>query len=262
MTRVLGTLPISVGTALAMEALQKAPMHQYKTLLINLTTIVRNAREAYPELPSSSELHEAVKSDLMEIANFIVSLKLKSVLELKVYYPSYQSLPNIFPMAKLRCKAEKKTARQLAIEKLDGETLKSISKEFDKVIEKTDTKLVSFIGETLIVTHHPVDLVMTDGYTRLNLLESHTGEIKRYQQFYTKLTGGSELTNIPLNKLTIQIFGDRSVDFFSHSLGVKNEIKELALSAKWSSASTVSYVTRTIKSLNNSPERDILLKMI
>ena len=48
--RTLGTVPISVGTAMAIEALQSAPMYRYQTLLVNLRTVVRNAREAFEDL--------------------------------------------------------------------------------------------------------------------------------------------------------------------------------------------------------------------
>lgn len=265
--RITGTLPISVGTSLALEALPNAKMHLYSTLLINIRTIVRNAREAFDketmkeELPKENDVFEAAKADLIALAEFIVSMKLKTTLELKIYYPSYASLNSYFPMAKLK-DLTKGTPLQQAVAEIDKNVAKKLLKEFDKAIINVNCKIPDFRGVGLIFSHHPVDLVMTDSYTRLNLLESHTGTIKPYPMFYTKLTGSETMTNIPLNKLTIQIFGDKSTNFYSHSMSVKNEVKQLAEVAKWSTASTPSFVARTIRSLDKTPEKEILLKMI
>lgn len=261
--RTLGTLPISVGTALALEALQASQMFKYHSFLINLRTIIRNARQAYEgdDLPSEKELFEACKSDIVGLAEFIVAMKLQTPLDLKIYYPTYSGLATIFPMAKLKDESMG-TEKQREISRLDKKVADKLLDEFGKNISKVNSRIPEFTGVALIMTHHPVDLVTTDSYTRLNLLESHTGTIKTYSLFYTKLTGSDKLTNIPLNKLTIQIFGDNSTNFYSHGIKVKNEIKQLADEVKWSTASTPSFIARSIRSLTNSPEKEILLKMI
>ena len=266
--RSLGTVPISVGTALAVEALQNAPMHRYQTFLINLRTLIRNAREAYEETPKENELIEAVKEDILGIMNFIVELKLKTVLDIKLYYPSYNSLARQFPLASLKEMDPKKLVKPKEQRRketilLDQSVIDATLKQFDKFIVRTDCSVPQFGGEALIITHHPVDLVTTEGYTRLHLLESYTGAIKGYSSLYTKLTGGKEMPNMPFNKLTIQIFGDNAVNFYSQSSAVKNEVKKLALSVPWSSASTVSFVASSIRKLPGTlPEKAILLKMI
>lgn len=261
--RTKGTVPISVGTALAFEALPGAQMYRYHALLINVRTIVRNARQAYDQYtPTVNELFQVCKEDIVGLAEFIVSMKLKTDLELKLYYPSYRGLPKLFPLAKLKNVEKDGTQKQKEIYTLEKAVIDKLLVEFDKGIIKIDSVLPPFPGQALIITHHPVDLVTTESYARLNLLESHTGTIKNYTLFYTKLTGSDKLTNIPLSKLTIQIFGDNSVNFYGHSMAVKNEIKQLAEEARWSTASTPNMVARAIRSLNNSPEKDILLKMI
>lgn len=261
--RTKGTLPISVGTALAIEALTSVPMHRYGALLINLRTVIRNARQAYDDYtPTVKELTQATKEDIVGIAEAIVAMKIKTLLELKFYYPSYQALPRLFPMAKLKNVNEKGTDKQKLVAQLEEQVATNILKEFGEAITKVNTRIPDFTQEALIITHHPVDLVMTDSYARLNLLESHTGTIKNYTLFYTKLTGSDKFNNIPFNKLTIQIFGDKSTNFYSQNEGVKNEIKQLADLARWSSASSPSLVARSIRSLGNTPEKQILLKMI
>lgn len=266
--RTLGTVPISVGTALAVEALQNTPMHRYQTFLINVRTLVRNAREAFEELPSEADLTQAVKEDIIGIMEYIISLKLKTVLDVKIYYPSYNSLARTFPLAKLKEMDPKKLfkpadQRRKEILILDDKVIKKTIEEFNKYIVQVDCSIPQFGGEGLIITHHPVDFTTTESYHRLHLLESHTGTIKHYSLLHTKLTGGKEMPNMPLNKLTIQIFGDNAVNFYSQSTAVKNEVKELAASVPWSSASTVSFVTSSIRKLpGTSPAKPILLKMI
>lgn len=261
--RTKGTLPISVGTALAMEVLPGTNMRKYGALLINLRTVIRNARQAYDDyVPNVRELTQAVKEDIVGIAESIVAMKIKTVLELKFYYPSYLSLPKIFPMAKIKDVTKDGNDNQKALAELEKQVALGIMKDFGEGIIKVDSRIPQFTHEALIITHHPVDLATTDSYARLNLLESHTGAIKNYTLFYTKLTGSEKFTNIPFNKMTLQIFGDKSTNFYSQSLGVKNEVKLLADTARWSTASTPSMVQRSIRSLNNSPEKQILLKMI
>lgn len=263
MNRNLGTIPISVGTALALEVLPGNPMHKYHAIMFNLRTVIRNARQAYDDVtPSASELFDAVKADIVGIAEFIVGMKLRTTLDLKIYYPSYKALPRLFPLAKLKDVKVKGTDLQKEILKLDEDVAEKICKEFGESIARTDSVIPRFPGDALIMTHHPVDLVTTDSYTRLHLLESHTGNIKGYASFYTKLTGSEKLLNIPMSKVTIQLFGDNSTNFYSFNQGVKNQIKQLADTARWSTASTPSFVARSIRSLENSPEKDILLKMI
>lgn len=261
--RTKGTIPISVGTALAIEVLPSTKMYKYSALLINLRTIIRNARQAYDKyIPTENELFQACKEDVVGIAEAIVALKLRTVLLLKFYYPTYRALPKLFPLAKLKDVEKHGKELQKKIAALDSAVAEKLLKEFGTAITVTNTRLPDFPGDALIITNHAVDLVLTDSYVRLNLLESHTGTIKNYTLFYTKLTGSDTLTNIPLNKLTIQIFGDKSTNFYAQSIGVKNEIKQLADTARWSTASTPSLVARSIRSLDKSPEKEILLKMI
>lgn len=261
--RTKGTIPVSVGTALALEGLPDKPIYRFHSFLINLRTIVRNARQAYDDyIPTTAELVQACKEDIVGLAEFIISMKLKTDLDIKFYYPSYKGLSILFPLAKIKNVEKDGTDKQKAIAKLEKETIDKLMPEFDKYIEKVNCVVPKFAGEAIILTHHPVDLVTTKSYPRLYLLESHTGAIKNYTLFYTKLTGSDKLTNIPMSKLTIQVFGDNSVNFYSQSMGVKNELKQLADHAHWSTASTPAMVARSIRSLSNSPEKEILLKML
>lgn len=260
--RKLSSLPISVGTGLAIESLVQTPLAKYSSFLINVKTLIRNAAEAYEDgyQPTVTEVLDAVSEDMSGIAEALAALKLTTHLDLIYYYPSYVGLRSMFPLADLKVP---KSDKQKAERKLADSVGEKLLNKFEKVITKNNVFLPEFKGEAIIITNHPVDLAVSKSYTRLHLLESHTGMLKSFHDFYTKLTGGSKLGNIPLNKLTIQIFGDDATDFYAiRSLKVKNEIKRLADEAHWSSASTPSFVYSSVRSLKNSPDKAILLKMI
>lgn len=261
--RTKGTLPISVGTALAIEVLPNTKMYKYHAILFNIRTIIRNARQAYDGdvQPSASELFTACKEDIIAIAEAIVAMKIRTVLEMKFYYPSYRSLASMFPHGNVVDVMKNGTDKQKAIYKLEKEVAEKLLAEFGKNIIQVDSRVPQFSGDALIMSHHPVDLVTTESYSRLYLLESHTGTIKNYTLTYSKLTGSDKFNNIPLNKITIQVFGDKSSNFYTSSLGLKNTIKQLADSAHWSTASTPSMIARSIRSLPESPEKQILIQM-
>lgn len=265
LNRTLSSLPISVGTGLAIEALINTPLSAYSTLLINIRTLCRNAiesfdqEELYKEKDNVEIIFEAINEDVMKIAEALSTLKLNNHLNMIYYYPSYKGLSRMFPLARIKIPSTEKEMRE---DKLIVKVCDKLYSKYEKVITKNDVKIPDFNGKGIIITHHPVDLATSGTFTRLVLLESHTGTLKSFTMFYTKLTDGKNLTNIPLNKLTIQIFGDRAVNFYAMPLKIKNQIKLLAEAANWSTASTPSFVYSSVKGLNNSPDKDILLKMI
>lgn len=265
MNRTLATLPLSVGTGLAIEALVQTPLFKYTSFLINVKTIIRNAYDAFEkeegEVLTNDMIFEACKEDIIGIAQVIIKQNLKTRLNMIFYYPSYNGLEAMFPFAKIKNLAIG-TQKQQHYYRMEKEVGKRLTDFFSDVIVKNNVLLPSFEGDAIVITHHPVDLATSNSYTRLNLLESHTGTLKRYSEFYTKLTNGKNLFNIPLNKISIQIFGDEGTDFYSMKTTIKNEIKKLAQDAKWTSASTPSFVYRTIRSLPPSPDKEVLLKLI
>lgn len=266
MDRTLSSLPISVGTGLAIESLVQDNLAKYSSVLFNIRTIFRNALSAYSienGLPSVDMLVTSMEEDMVAIAEVLSATRLTTHINLIFYQPTYKGIKSMFPLAKLKLIGESKsTKQQLLIEELRVKATDKIINRFDKIIIKNDVLIPNFNGNGLVLTHHPVDLATAHAYTRLKLLESHTGAIKPYSEFYTKLTSSSELTNIPLNKLTIQVFGDRATNFYSLSIKLKEVVKNLAGKTNWSTASTPSFCARTIRGMTSSPDKDLLLKLI
>lgn len=262
--RSLGALGMSIGTSLAFEGDAAGTIRSSDTVLFNLFTLIRNAFDAYENKEEkdklkADQLMEDVVGDLKVIARWIEEARKTKPITLTVYYPTYFSMKFRFPHAKLK---EAKTEAQKHYDVLSKKVAKEVYAKFDKIIVKTDVGMPAFKGRGIVLTHHVVDLALVDAAARLTLLESYTGKLKPYTQWFTKLTGGDELYYMPFNRLTIQIFGDRSVQFFSSSHGIKELVKKLAQDFGWTSATTLARCRMNINSLPTGVDKAGLLMML
>lgn len=251
--RTVGALGMSVGTSLAFEGETVPAILASDTILFNLRTLIRNAHQAYekddPDAFKTTQIVADVKDDIVKLAKWINENRGTRPINMVVYAPKYEGLKHKFKKADLW---EPKTNKQIAFAKLVDEVSSKLVREYKTLIHETDCQFPTFSGRGVVLTHHTVDLTLSNTVMRLHLLESHTGALKPYTQWYTKLTGGDELFNMPFNRLTIQIFGDRSTNFKSQSLQVKNLVKELAQQAKWTSATSYDRVKATINGMGHS----------
>lgn len=263
--RSLGALGMSIGTSLAIEQSDAASqIRMSDVILFNIWTLIRNARDAYEskeekEKVTADQLVDDVISDLKNLSRWLEEVRLTKPIKLVVYYPTYFSIALRFPLAELK---KPKTAIQIAYDKLSNKVASALYKRYEKLISKTDMGMPSFNGKGIVLTHHVVDLAMFDAPARLTLLESYTGRLKPYTQWYTKLTGGDKLFNMPFNKLTIQVFGDESTNFRSSSHKIKELVKKLATDWGWTPATTVLRIRVHIRSMENGIDRHALLKML
>lgn len=262
--RALGGLNISAGTSLAFESmlLEKASSG-INSYLINIRTLIRNARGAFQEDSEKNDVQRVtlgVKDDIEKIAAFLNTLHNGKAIEFILYCPSYKGLKSKFPKALLK---EPTKEKQKLTAKIEEEVAKKVCEQLGSVVKITDCNLPAFSGNGVILSHHTVDLVLTNSQTRLYLLESYTGNLKPYTKWYTKLTGkDEELFNLPLNTLTIQIFGDKAVNFMSMDQTKKDLVKDLALKGKWSSATTMSRVRSSIELYAKGADKAGLLLLL
>lgn len=261
--RQLGGLGMSIGTSMCFENEAPATIRTTDSVLINLWTLTRNAQQSFlrddPDSTSPEKIAAAVDDDLAKISNWLNETRGTRPISLVVYYPTYKSLDRKFNKADLW---EPKSDLQKANAKLMKESSEIVYKKYEKHITRNDCDLPEFGGKALIITHHVVDLTLTNSTTRLYLLESHTGLIKPYTQWYTKLTGGDNLYYMPFNRLTIQVFGDKSTNFKSSTHGIKMIVKNLAEQSKWTSATTMDKVRKNINSLPGGIEKAGLLLLL
>jgi len=267
--RSTGTLGMSVGTSLAFEGEAANSIRSADTVMFNLLTLIRNAHQSYEtsdtERFDAKQIAEDVSSDLRLLGEWMEKARQNKPIQMVVYYPDYSALKSDFPKADLVDHSETSkdaTPKQKAYYKLAKDVAKKLVTQYGKLIVETKAKLPSFNGKGIVLTHHVVDLTTASGIGRLWLLESHTGSLKPFTLWYTKLTGGNELHYIPFNRLTIQIFGDKSTNFKASSHGIRELVKKLAQDNHWTSATTLGRIRGTINSLPQGVDKAGLLLML
>lgn len=265
MSRSTGSLGISIGTSGALEAGGLLNLRNTDSVLFNLRTLVRNAQESYEnedkEYHSPEVLAKDVEADITFLAKYIETNRNGKPVKMAVYYPTYKGIARKYPKADIKDHS-KGTEKQKATEATIVKTCDIVYKKFAKLIVQTDVGMPPFAGNGIVLTHHPVDLCETPGVARLKLLESYTGALKLFPDWNTKLTNGKNLHNIPLNRLTIQVFGDNSTNFKSSIQGIKEVVKRIAENSHWTTASTMSRVRSSIAALPQGMDRAGLMSML
>jgi len=263
--RALGALGMSVGTSLALE-LGGDAIRSADTLLFNLRTLIRNAHAAYEKDDEGANdakvLAKDVEEDLLKLGHYLEQLRKGKPIQMVVYYPSYRGLKSKYKHADLTDFLDNGTEKQKKFARLTKDVAEALISKHKKILVETDVGMPDFKGNGIVMTHHVVDLAEAQGYGRLFLLESYTGVLKPFTAWYTKLTGGEELHYMPFNRLTIQIFGDRSTNFKSSTKAIKDLVKKIALDNNWTSATSMSRVRNSINNLDNPVDKAGLLMMI
>lgn len=263
LSRELGTLPVSIGTSLPLEALMALPNETFGRLLLNLKTLFRNLYQAYPTetraYVTNDQLVDMLIEDIQGIFENLKNLTRAAVPEMVVYCPSYRSLAKDFPNAIIK---HPETNLQKAYAAIEDYVVKAVIRRMGSVIIQTDVELPFSTKRTFILTHYPVDLLNKKGFGELVLLESHTGKLKQANEWYTKLQNGSKLTRIPFNALTLQILGDGPVHFKVMPYKFKKELFACAEQYKWTPTTTTERVLATIQLVKDPLTRQIFSGML
>lgn len=261
-----GELPVSMGISLALERLnkmgikhQESPMTSKEEqvlakcthLYVNLRTLYRSVYSALDELSVRPEdmaltLQSEVDS-LYLLLDGMVEYKLTPVL----YFPTYQSLPQFLPKARIN---HATTDLQKQRQQLEKDTYTKLPKELVNLVEECDVLLPGNLPNSLMLTHYPVDLLKAIGPDNIALLESNTGSIKTRERFSTKLLKSpDDSLFIPFNKMTLSVFGDQNKLIRSYAAGPKKVLLDIAKRNRWNTLTTPDRIRQTLKS-----ERDQL----
>jgi hypothetical protein len=267
-----GQIPVSMGTALAIEAalgiypdrpVSPAPILKVKEVWFNIRTLIRNLYNSlqpdFREDILAPTLHAALVEELGIIESAIVK-GAQGLVRVIYYMPDYTTLQRKYPKAQLR---QPKTDRQIAYQMLENTVCRLLHVD----PPSHDFREYSFAitgnhPEAFIVTHLPVDLLARYSFRKLELLESHSGGIKAYPQWHTKLTGGKELSNFPFNAFTLQLFGDNGNQFAPYLPGIRKQVVELALEDRWSSVTTEDKIRLSLRKVSDVYVRTSLLAML
>lgn len=243
MRREYGFYPMSVATSLAIEGLSgtgerettniKFNLKPFKSLYVNLRTLVRNATGSYPydvqpDL-KTKELVAAVVQDYEGICKHV-----SEDLQIVPYLCTQKSLNSEFK-GKFR---RFETPRQNKIFELEESAIKTLYNTYGEDITKYDITLKGD-SRSICLTHQPIDLLSANKFPELVLLESHTGLLKDDTQWPSKLKTLKDKTHMPFNKITLQVFGDNNM-FLAQPQKIREVLESIGVKKRWSSATSQS----------------------
>ncbi|MNC09568.1 hypothetical protein D3C81_199700 [compost metagenome] len=254
--REVGAFPLSIGTSYAIEGLlgihpgnpnQPSGHKGITTLWINIRTLVRNYREAM-----KTDDRDRIKYDsaaimvLSEMQAIPEILKFaKRNIEVVFYHQAIEDIRQQFPNANYKTV---KTDNQVAAATYETFTLRFLLAECVNAkvpVQQIRRQPTPSRQVAAILTHYPKDLFWKGCFERLFLLESHTGQLKTYVDWYSKLIGIKSDNQVPLNEFTIQVFGDKHL-FEGQDKKIKTELKELARVKRWNATTAMGKVSSDI----------------
>lgn len=261
--RAMGDFPVSIGTALALQALyneypdrkpeKKLPVLQADVVYINVRTLLRNIMSSTDSdkvvRTSPSDYLHALRDELKDIGNYIDGKENK----IKVYFylPTYDSLYKEFGnVAQLR---EPNTDLQKAKLDIEKKVFAEIEKE-QKALEPelryiniNDLEIKSKERvRAFILSHYVVDLLFVKGFSKVYLLESHTGVVKDERLWYTKFHSEAS-ERIPFNKATLVFFGDNGGMFVPQHHKARKAMLAIADKYKWTYSTTKDKILLNLK---------------
>lgn len=277
--RTTSAFPLSVGTSLALESVfqtnepsidpdrkipQQIGLSNYSEFWINVSTLFRNLMGSLSKDQANAVNSHQLKSALIEEMEIITSLvKNEGMNQVKLifYVCEYKKLYS--KESKFVVMRRNSTDNQKIYQALQDQSIELLLKELKQsdTLRVFDTE-INQAGygnkkNALIITHAAYDLVSHNNFSKLDLLESHSGVLKPRSMFYTKYTDGKDLSMIPFMKGLFPVFGD-STHFRSMDIRLRRELIELAKVNNWTQLTTIAKVKSNIENLKNKLYIDIL----
>lgn len=270
--RETGLFPISIPTSLALEGFfQKHPDQPkmppgFKTITeiwINVRTMVRNFFSSMTgENQRIAPLEQCLILLIEEFAviNRIPTNEFNHLVKFRFYFNDLENLNWEFPKAERKLP---KTDKQLFLHQAELMLLQSlleVAAEHKLPIKRIRSKPKASQTNVALLTHHPHELLWRFEFGSLFLLESHTGKLKPYSQWFTKLHNVEEADRIPFNKLTLQIFGDNAL-FNSQPKIIRDEVKQIASVRRWTAVTTLDKIKADIKQYGGEKLRTLVFSL-
>lgn len=255
--RALGTYPLSIATSLAIEGAQgvhpdqpinKTILQNYPELWVNIRTLFRNyynsvSHEYYNLFTTqnhrSTFLQEIIF--LKDVVSQITSHQTKVI----IYFSEYDNIQRLFKNPIMRVDS---TENQIRYTKALTELLVPIVKESAEII-KTRQFIEHIDNKALIITHFPIDLFVKPN-NGIDLLESHTGVIKRKQHWHTKYVNGKSIPQMPFRMDFLSIFGDNEM-FRPNLMPYRKALIQLSEKYNWSHVTTKDKIIYGINTLTD-----------
>jgi len=260
----MGGFPLSIGTSLSFESLfaPRQPVYDpereipnrvnigdYGELWINLETLYRNIVGAIDksiyETSKPSELKDLMESE-MDIIESLLEVEGNGTCKPVFYRSEYRDLEKLTKTHVVQLRTPN-TENQKFYEKSLNETLNLVFKyrhsKYCATIPDTFLPIDKKTKQGLVITHYPYDLLSYTAFSKLDLLESHTGKLKPRNLWYTKYypLGTEELNTLPFLKVLLIVFGDH-VKIKPYFSKIRKQIFDISKRRNWTPVTTVAKV--------------------
>lgn len=266
--RAVSSFGISIPTGIMLESLfqptaqrydisREVPnvvkIDNYKIHYFNIYTLARNIVSSVTMknkdlLYTTAELGKVLISEINTIASLYQDSKCKPVLFVPIYDKLYKSINK----------------------NKDGEPKEVMLRDYVLGVLTTNVptlamgvhynnshKLDPTSDKVLITTHMTVDLLNIRRVTNLELLESHTGKLKKHKEWYSKYhpIGKLSLQVFPFIEELLYILGDKTFTL-PMKLSIRRELHKLATEKSWTTYTGKMVILNDIK--KNDILKDIL----
>ncbi len=277
--RSVSAFPISICTALALESImdgiqppydsdrpipERINLSQYQEFWINIETLFRNIMGSVPTAVQRGLMPSEILEVMNEESDLIEELVLNNThgqVKVVFYRNEHGNLQHTHPHAILH---KVTTPRQLEYATICDQVCEQYLK-----MRKDKKNVVTFTRKlksgnkprALIMTHQAYDLLSVKEFAELDLLESHTGVLKKRSLWYTKLKNGKDLARIPVNVCTLQVFGDSNT-FSPQPAALRQQVLELAEKFHWHALTTNDRLRMSFDTMSDAFAAMVLKRML
>lgn len=264
-----GFEPLSIATAEAIESAfgfkiegeeSKPPIQEYDLLLVNVMTLYRNLMGSIP-VKDHKPLRPYPVAEVLATEMRVIEERVSELTDgrctVGFYHCTYNDIVNNFSRALIKSPT---TALQKERRAFESSTWLTLRDEIvaRPPIQQWDRKFDELGGRCLLLSHYPIDLLNRYRFSKLDLLESHTGAIKPPHMWNTKLKGGWDLEYLPFDRFTLQMFGD-DTHFAPMPIKIRKVVYNIAVKKRWDHATTKDYVIHSIVQ-HRDPALEALVK--
>lgn len=247
---------LSIPTGLALETLFD-PTHpvydpdrvvpsriqwaEYDHWWIHFGTLIRNMVSSVPKEEQQSTAWKDYAAALIEEIEIIEGLMQLTDPRIKIqwYISSYESLYTRKHHAVVQLRRDTTPNQKWFVGLLTELVRWAETSLDDRLLVFKDRPLPEQPTKSLILTHVPYDLLSWTSFSKLHLLESHTGTIKTRADWWTKYypVPLGNLSVVPFMEMFLKVFGDH-VLFKPLDIRFRRMILDVAVLRNWTSLTT------------------------
>ena len=223
---------------------------EYKYWYINLLTIVRNVLNGldgktdtiikqYYKTKYFTPLIKLISKEIDQF-NTLIGDKIKLIYYLPSYHTIYTKIPNVRKINDFKGLKYYLMRYQYAM-------AKSVITKSSLNVNSINCK-IPILPKSIITTHYPIDLLNIKRSSDVIYLESFTGDIKKYKDFYTKYhkLGKKDMSIFPFMEILYWILGD-DILIKPFPIKTRDELYKLALKKGWNPSTSKTKVIYDIR---------------